>query len=116
MESEALDRCVALHELSAQERRAIAVLGRRISVPPGQTVWGEGNHGDSVGVVPDGQFEVCRGGRQVAIVGPGSILGETAHFNENVRTSEVRALTPGILLNLPAAELTRLVLEHEPAS
>ena len=57
-----------------------------------------------------------KGGRQVAEVGPGAILGEMSLFNENVRTNEVTALEPCVLVAVSAPFFNHLVLLQEPAA
>ena len=61
--------------------------------------------------------ESSGGTEPIAILGPGAILGEMSLFNENVRTSEVRALEATTLAvhSLAAVSFTRC-LRQEPAT
>lgn len=55
----------------------------------------QGEVGDEIHLVLDGMLEVEVDGRIVAEVGPGAIVGERAALEHGLRTSTVRAITPG---------------------
>ena len=116
MDESLLDRCEALRDLTAGEKRKLLELGDEVSFPPGARVIEEGSPGTSFFVIAQGRIEVLRGGRRVAELGPGAILGEMALFNRDQRTSEARCLEAATLLSIPAAAFVRLVLQQDPAS
>ena len=105
----------AVH-LSAAERAVVAGLGREVSFAAGERVVEEGSVGEGFYVVESGCVEVLKGGRPIAELGEGAVLGEMAVFGENVRTAEARALEPSRLLFVPTEELVGLVLRGEPVA
>ena len=105
----------AVH-LSAAERAVVAGLGREVSFAAGERVVEEGSVGEGFYVVESGCVEVLKGGRPIAELGEGAVLGEMAVFGENVRTAEARALEPSRLLFVPTEELVGLVLRGERAA
>ena len=88
-------RAVRLFEplpLDALERLAAAMTPVRFE--PGAMLMCEGEPGDRYIVLTDGQVDVVRGGRTVAVSGPGEGVGEIALLRAIPRTATVVATTP----------------------
>src|SRR5262249_27249623 len=67
----------------------------------GDLVTGEGIEERELFLILDGTFEVVRGGRELARLGPGELFGDIAFFTRaGERSATVRALTDGRLLVL----------------
>jgi len=116
MEETPLDRCEALRDLTAVEKRAIESLGREVSFESGERIIEEGSPAKSFFAIMEGTVEVLKDGRRIAELGPGAILGEMALFNRDLRTSEARCRERCRLLSFPTAEFTRLVLQQDPVA
>jgi malate dehydrogenase (oxaloacetate-decarboxylating)(NADP+) len=116
MEETLLDRCEALRDLTAAEKRSVVSLGREVSFAAGERIIEEGSPAACFFVIAEGTVEVMKDGRRIAELGPGAILGEMALFNRDLRTSEARCLEPCTLLSIPTAEFTRLVLQQDPVA
>src|SRR5262245_56392426 len=116
MEIEALDRCEAFRQLTTAERDVMRSLAQEIECATGETIIEDGSPANGFYVLISGQAEVTKQGSAIAQAGPGAILGEMALFNENVRTSGVRAIEACRLLFVPTTDFIRLVLEEEPAA
>ena len=71
----------------------LARLGTVLTVPAGWAPLVEGTPGAKVYLVLEGQAAVHRGGAQVAVVGPGELLGEAALARNKLRNATVVALT-----------------------
>jgi hypothetical protein len=71
-------------------------------VPAGTTVTREGEMGNELFLLLDGVLRVDVGGRGVAEVGPGAVLGERAVLEGGRRTSTLVAVTPARLAVAPA--------------
>lgn len=73
----------------------------------GDTVFEEGSPGDSVYVVARGEVMVTRSGAKLNELGPGECIGEIAFLDEatHERSATVRALSPLVLIEIPAAGL-----------
>ena len=96
----------------------VAELGQRgciVEVAPGTLVTQEGYVERELYIILSGSFEVLTGGRRLAVVGAGEVLGEVAFFRENgCRSASVRALAPGRVLLLRRSMLEALK-KDEPA-
>lgn len=93
-------------------------LGRRgciVEVAPGTLVTQEGYVERELYVILSGSFEVVTEGRQLAVAGPGDVLGEVAFFRESgCRSASVRALVEGRVLLVRRSVLQELMTD-EPA-
>ena len=67
---------------------------------------------DGLYIVLAGRFHVKRGGAQVATVGPGELIGETALLAGGVFQSEVVAAGKSLALCLPANDFKELIMAH----
>jgi NADH dehydrogenase len=68
---------------------------------PGEEVFRQGDIGDRIYFVIDGDGEVEIDGQVAHVVGPGSVFGEIALMNESPRTATIRARTA---MNLASVE------------
>ena len=68
----------------------------------------EGDSGANFGVILSGQVEIAMNGKQLAVLGPGEVIGELAFFNpgKTARTSTVVAITDVVFLEVSAAAFT----------
>lgn len=60
---------------------------------PGETVFEEGDLGDSVYVIESGECEVLRGGERIAVLSSGESFGEMAVLSKASRNATVKATT-----------------------
>lgn len=80
---------------------------------PGSMVMREGDQAREMFVVLSGELEVLRRSRggtegRVAMLGPGSWVGEMSILDVQPRSATVRTLAPAILLRITAEDLDRL--------
>lgn len=101
---------VAAAESAAERTLSTAIMQggakpafRRIA--PGETLVTEGQPGTEIYLVVDGMFAVSVGGKTVAEIGPGAVVGERALLEDGRRTATVRALTPANVAVANAADL-----------
>jgi CRP-like cAMP-binding protein len=80
---------------------------------PGQIIVREGDPGEALFVVLEGQGKVVRGKRKVGEVLPGDFFGELSAIDGEARTASIVAVTPMRLLRLFRHTLTELQ-EEEP--
>ena len=97
---------------------AIAAQTRPEVCDPGQDVVRQGEPGDRMYLVDDGQLDVLVAGpageRRASSLGPGDFFGEMALLDRAPRNATVRAATPCRLFALTAADL-RALLERHPS-
>jgi len=100
-----MDLCRALTE---PELVGVAALASTRSVPAGGDLFREGDAGDGLYLIVDGEISVVKrgaGGEHVlAKLGPGGVLGEMSLITADARSATGRALTAATVLHLPAAE------------
>lgn len=63
------------------------------SFTPGQTIFQEGEPGDNMYVVAEGQVDIMAGNQLLETVGPGGILGELAMIDDKPRSATTIART-----------------------
>lgn len=81
------------------------------------TIIGEGDHGNALYIVVKGQVGVYHlsdetGEEQVAVLGEGDFIGETALLGDSVRTATVRALNECTLLRITQKTITDISEEY----
>ena len=116
MDESLLDRCEALRDLTAAEKRALVALGRRSRSRRATGSSRKDRRRTCFFVIAAGAVEVLKGGQRIAELGAGAILGEMALFNRDLRTSEARCRERCTLLSIPTADFVRLVLQQDPAA
>jgi CRP/FNR family cyclic AMP-dependent transcriptional regulator len=77
--------------------------------PAGQTIFREGEAGDHLYVVQQGEVELRVHDRVVALVGPGGILGEMALIDRQPRSATAVATIDSVLVPVDEAHFLRLI-------
>jgi CRP/FNR family cyclic AMP-dependent transcriptional regulator len=82
-------------------------------VPPGTTLFQEGDAGNDMFVVLDGEVEIIKRSRRgrpqrVAILGPNDTCGEMTIIDVQPRSATVRTLAPSLLLRVASEDLDGL--------
>jgi CRP-like cAMP-binding protein len=94
-----------------QELRSIAAIGEPVRFDADAVIVEEGDRGDAMYVVVDGEARVDVGGRY-HVLKPGEFFGEMALIAPGKRLATVRAVTPVEALRIPADAFQTFVLEH----
>lgn len=96
------------------DRAVLAAAMREEFFAAGETVVEAGEHADRVFVLCDGQLVVTQPGRAgvVRMLERGTLMGELAFFEGEVRTATVRAGTDAVLLSLPFENFRAFLLAH----
>lgn len=76
---------------------------------PGQVLMLEHFHGDQLHVIVDGEVEVTRHGEQLAVLGPGAVIGEVGMLTGADRNATVTCLTAVRTVTMEHAAFDRLV-------
>jgi CRP/FNR family cyclic AMP-dependent transcriptional regulator len=95
--------------LSDSELAAVERLADTVDVPAGQVLMRQGASGGEMFVIASGSVVVDRDGREVATLGPGSVVGEMALISEGPRTATVTTTEPSTLFVLAHREFHSLM-------
>jgi CRP-like cAMP-binding protein len=96
----------------ANQRAEIAARFKFLEIDAGTILLTPNKKPDGMYIVLAGRFQVKRGGSQVATVGPGELIGETALLAGGVFQSEVVATGKSLALCLPAKDFRDLIMTH----
>jgi CRP-like cAMP-binding protein len=81
-------------------------------VPAGYILFKEGESGDIMFAVAEGQVELTHGGAVIEKIGPGGIIGEMALIDEAPRSATATAATETRLIRVDREHFVYLVQEH----
>lgn len=98
--------------LSPAEVKAVKAAGTPVSLPQGWSPISERTPADKAYILLDGTVSVRRGGKEIATLGPGDIIGEAAIVGHTLRTASIVAVTPLELLHYSDAKLEELAAKH----
>jgi sigma-B regulation protein RsbU (phosphoserine phosphatase) len=110
----------AFASLPSEELDHLAAVLRPETIPANTLLWHEGERGERLLVLLDGEVEVVKalgtdGERLLAVRGPGSFLGEMSLFDRDGRhTAAVRARTDLRILSMTRSEMAAL-FSRQPA-
>jgi signal transduction histidine kinase len=108
-----------LADLSEEDLERLYEMAETVSVPAGQLVLREGDTGDSLYVVLEGELEVTkrRGGQEVVLstYEPGQFFGEMALLERAPRSASVRTLRESRMLAIDQAAFQTL-LSRSPSA
>ena len=83
-----------------------------VSVPPGEVLFREGEPGQVMFAVIDGLIELSQGGRLLAEVGRGGIVGELALIDAAPRSATAAVRLQATVVPIDRDRFTFLVQEH----
>lgn len=89
----ALGRLPPFSELSPEELLGVSGIAERRVFQQGDLLFQEGDEADGLYAVGAGQLVIERGGRELARLGAGEVVGELAVLDGAPRTASVRAAT-----------------------
>jgi CRP/FNR family transcriptional regulator, cyclic AMP receptor protein len=97
--------------MAESDLRRIATFATEDSVPAGATLMREGDYSNEMVAIESGTAEVIQGGRTVATLGAGDIVGETGVLERDNRNASVVAASPMRLIRLTTWDVKRLPKE-----
>ncbi len=99
---------------SRKELQSIAKAGDEVTMTAGTVVVEQGQLGREAFVVLDGRVTVKRGGKKVAQLGAGAVVGELSLLDHGPRTATVVCDTDCVLYVIDQRHF-RGVIEHSPS-
>ena len=96
----------------SNERSALASKFKFLEIDSSSTLLAAGARPDGLYIVLAGHFAVCRGTQQLAMLGPGDLIGETALLSGTTLKSDFVARGKALALCLPASEFREMIMTH----
>ena len=100
--------------LHTRELIRLAKITSELEFGAGTLVINEGDAGDELFIIVEGDVEVFTGTRSVSTLGPGSCIGELSVIDTEPRSSSVRTLSASRLLSMKRKDFL-LAIKEEPA-
>ena len=95
-------------ELSAEEANRLAAFATETSAAEGQMLMKEGDYSVELIAIEEGTADVLQGGKKIASLGPGDLIGEMGLLERKPRNADVIASSPMRLLKLTHWEIRRM--------
>ena len=95
-------------ELSPEEARRLATFATETSVAEGQILMKEGDYSVELIAIEEGTADVLQGGRKIASLHPGDLIGEMGLLERQPRNADVIASSPMRLFRLTHWEIRRM--------
>ena len=108
MDADRLKKIPVFADLAPDATSIIAKLASQVSVPAGKELVRQGDYSYDLLAIEEGTAEVTRGGRHLADLGPGDVLGEIGVLERRTRNATVRATSPMLLVALDHWDVKRL--------
>lgn len=104
---------VGLFELIAEEDLIeVAYIADEVHAAAGERIMSEGEIGSSMFAIVEGAVRVHSGGREIATLGPGEVVGELATLDPEPRSADVTATQDTLLLRIESSALSNLMAEQ----
>jgi CRP-like cAMP-binding protein len=95
-------------ELSESEAKRLAAFATETSVADGQILMKEGDYSTELIAIEEGTADVIQGGKTVASLGPGALIGEMGLLSREPRNADVIATSPMRVVKLTHWEIRRM--------
>jgi CRP/FNR family transcriptional regulator, cyclic AMP receptor protein len=95
-------------ELSPAEARRLATFATETSAAEGQILLKEGDYSIELIAIEEGTADVLQGGRTIASLVPGDLIGEMGLLERRPRNADVIASSPMRLIRLTHWEIRRM--------
>jgi CRP-like cAMP-binding protein len=94
--------------LSPEESKRLAAFATETSAAEGQILMKEGDYSTELIAIEEGTADVIRGGRKIASLKQGDLIGEMGLLAREPRNADVIATSPMLLLKLTHWEIRRM--------
>ena len=94
-----------------KEVAQISAHGRRVNLPQGWSPIWEDTPADKAYIILEGTVSVRRDGAEIAVLGPGDIVGEAAIVGKSLRTATIVSLSPLKAIHFTDSDVRELIAE-----
>jgi CRP-like cAMP-binding protein len=95
-------------ELSDEEAKRLAAFATETSAAEGQMLMKEGDYSVELIAIEEGTADVIQGGKTIAALGTGDLIGEMGLLERRPRNADVIASSPMRLIKLTHWEIRRM--------
>ena len=106
---EKLEQLHRLEDLNNKDLKKIIAKGRHVRLPANWSLIWERTPADKAYLIVDGEVSVRKGGKEVATLGPGDVIGEMAIVGHKLRSASVVSLTPLEVIHFTKESLQELI-------
>jgi CRP/FNR family cyclic AMP-dependent transcriptional regulator len=110
MDPQPLTAISVFSDLSPEEARRLAAFAVETSIPAGETLIRQGDFSTELFAIEEGTCDVVLDGVKLRSLGPGDIVGEIGFLSHGMRSADVIATSPMLVLKLTHWELRRMPL------
>ena len=103
-----------LDALEPADARRVLAAGTSLTLPQGWSPIAAGTPADKAYLITEGEVSVRKGGVEIATLGPGAVVGESAIVNRTLRSATIVALTPLTVVHFTSERLEQ-VADQVPA-
>ena len=107
-----LEKVPLLRHLDLQELAQVAAIAEEVSLPPATVLFRQGDPGDALWVVLDGEVAILLDGREVNVMRRGQSFGEIAVLDDAPRTAEARSRRDVYALKIGRRTFAGLLLHN----
>jgi CRP/FNR family cyclic AMP-dependent transcriptional regulator len=109
---EALHSVPLFSDLRPRDLEQVAQLADEVDLPAGHVLMRQGDNASQMFIILSGEARVERNGSELAVLGPGSVLGEMAIVAEGPRVATATLTKPSHLFVLGHREFHSLMANH----
>src|SRR5436309_2153455 len=95
-------------ELSSEEAKRLAAFATETSAAEGQMLMKEGDYSVDLIAIEEGTADVIQGGKKIASLQPGDLIGEMGLLERRPRNADVIATSPMRVVKLTHWEIRRM--------
>lgn len=100
-----------LDALDPADAQRVLAAGRALTLPQGWSPIAAGTPADKAYLITEGEVSVRKRGTEIAVLGPGAVVGESAIVHRTLRSATVVALTPLAVVHFTSERLAQLADE-----
>jgi CRP/FNR family transcriptional regulator, cyclic AMP receptor protein len=108
MDEKLLKQIPIFSNLSDEEAHRLAAFATETSIAEGHMLMKEGDYSVELIAIEDGKADVIQGGKKVATLGKGDLIGEMGLLERRPRNADVIAATPMRVMKLTHWEIRRM--------
>jgi len=98
-------------DISEAEAKRLATFATETSIAEGQILMKEGDYSTELIAIEEGTADVIKGGKKIASLGEGDLIGEMGLIEREPRSADVIATSPMRVIKLTHWEIRRMSQE-----